>query len=130
MFVLVLSPKSQDRLVTVPVELSTKFTVKGAVPPVGLPVKLATRGINPLPLTVFVKLPALAVLKRTLLLKAPSALGANWMSTLEELCPGRLKALPATTLNGPLPIVTTVLLAVRSPRLVTAKVAWLVVPTR
>src|SRR5258708_1560544 len=130
MLVLVLSPKSQERLVIVPVELSTKFTIKGAAPDVGLPLKFAVSIITPLPLTVFVKLPALAVLKRTLALKTPSAVGANWMTTLVEPCPGRLKALLPTTLKGPLPTVTTALLTSKSPRFVTVKLAWVVVPSK
>jgi hypothetical protein len=38
------SPKFQERLVTVPVDVSVRVTGSGAVPLVGLAVKLATGG--------------------------------------------------------------------------------------
>src|SRR5258708_3734927 len=107
----------------VPVETSVKFTAKGAVPAVGLPEKLATSGILPVPITVLVELPALAVTKTMLLLKAPSLPGANWTWTLVELSAGRLKGLPDSTLKGPLPTLTVTLLAATSPRLVTSRLA-------
>ena len=55
------SPKLQRRLVIVPVELSVKLTVSGAAPAVGLPTKLATSGIVPIPVSGALKLPAFAV---------------------------------------------------------------------
>ena len=41
-FVVLLSPKSQNRFVIVPVEVSLKVTTKGSTPFVGVAVKLAT----------------------------------------------------------------------------------------
>jgi hypothetical protein len=54
------SPKFQVRLVTVPVEVSVKATVKGAVPLVGLAVKLATGSWVVGACTVSVVLPTLS----------------------------------------------------------------------
>src|ERR1039457_3603241 len=47
MFVELLSPKSQNQFVIVPVEVSVKVTTKGSVPLVGVPLKLATGGRAP-----------------------------------------------------------------------------------
>src|SRR5436309_10232081 len=44
MLVVLLSPKSQNQLLIVPVELSLNVTTNGAVPLVGLPMKSATGG--------------------------------------------------------------------------------------
>ena len=85
MFVVEPSPKSQNRLVIVPLELSVKLTVSGQKPVVGLAWKLASGIVVPVPVTLLVALPALSVRKTTLLLKTPSALGANWITTLVEL---------------------------------------------
>src|ERR1017187_2059665 len=41
------SPKLQDQLVTLPLDVSVKVTVSGTRPLVGLPVKLATGGKGP-----------------------------------------------------------------------------------
>src|SRR5229473_947806 len=122
------SPKSQNRLVIVPAELSVKLTVNGQNPLVGLARKLACGIVAPAPVTGLVELPSLAVRKTTLLLKNPSATGANWITTLVEppslllknaeplklpACVGvkatctnpvwlmfKLKGLPLTTLKG------------------------------
>ena len=53
------SPKSQNRLVILPFDWSVKLTVSGFKPPVGLAVKLATRGTTPAPVTGLVLLPLL-----------------------------------------------------------------------
>ena len=62
-FVLEPSPKSQNRLVMLPVDWSMKLTVSGFKPWVGLAEKLATRGggTTPVPVTGLVVLPALLV---------------------------------------------------------------------
>ena len=48
------SPKSQDQLVGEPVLVSAKFTVSGAVPLVGVAVKLAVGAVGSLTMIVFV----------------------------------------------------------------------------
>src|SRR6267378_1026073 len=126
--VVIPSPKSQNRFVIVPVELSVKLTVTGQKPLVGLAWKLASGIVAPVPVTVLVELPALLVRKTTLLLKTPFAPGANWITTLVEVWPDRLNELPATTLKT-LSTLTTALLMVMSPRFVTTKLAWALAPT-
>ena len=79
------SPKSQNRLVIVPAELSVKLTISGQKPFVGSAWKLACGTLAPVPVTELVEVPSLAVRKTTLLLKNPSAPGANWITTLVEL---------------------------------------------
>src|SRR6266446_3192376 len=126
--VVIPSPKSQNRFVIVPVELSVKLTVTGQKPLVGLAWKLASGIVAPVPVTALVELPALLVRKTTLLLKTPSPPGANWITTLVELWPDRLNELPATTLKT-LSTLTTALLMVTSPRFVATKLAWALAPT-
>src|SRR6266702_3089566 len=109
MLVVVPLPKSQNRLVMVPVELSVKETVSGLTPLVGLAVKLATGTIAPVPRTTLVKLPAVAGAKRTTRLVEPN--------------PDRLKGVPETILKGPALIVATPLVSAAPPRLVTTKLA-------
>src|SRR6266567_2211896 len=72
-----LSPKSQNRLVMVPLELSLKLTVSGLSPLVGLPLKLAPGATAPVPVSALVLLPSLAVLTTTTLLKVPVLPGAK-----------------------------------------------------
>src|SRR5712672_280965 len=74
------SPKSQNRLVISPVELSMKLTFKGLRPLVGVAVKTAAGGAVPMPVTTLVLLPN-AERNRTALLKLPALVGANWMVT-------------------------------------------------
>src|SRR6266404_7161198 len=122
------SPKSQNRFVIVPVELSVKLTVTGQKPLVGLAWKLASGIVAPVPITLFVEIPALVVRKTTLLLKTPFATGANWITTLVEVWPDRLNELPAAVLKT-LSTVTTALLRVTSPRFVATKLVWALAPT-
>ena len=68
-----------------PAELSVKLTISGQKPFVGFARKLACGTLAPVPVTGLVELPSLAVRKITLLLKNPSAAGANWITTLVEL---------------------------------------------
>src|ERR1051326_8872569 len=84
------SPKSHKRLVMVPAEVSAKLTINGQKPLVGVAWKFACGIDAPVPVTLLVKLPSLALRMTTLLLKTPSVPGANWITTLVELCPGRL----------------------------------------
>src|ERR1035437_2070660 len=91
------SPKSQNRLVIVPLELSVNVTASGAAPLVGVPVKLATGTIAPVPLTVLVATPPLAVANVTLLVNAPALTGANCTTTLVEPKPATLKFAFGTT---------------------------------
>src|ERR1043166_9895019 len=55
------SPKSQKRLVIVPVEVSVNVTVNGHAPFVGVAVKLATGTMAAAPVTGLVELPPLAL---------------------------------------------------------------------
>src|SRR5713101_3833320 len=94
-----LSPKSQNRLVMVPLELSVKLTVSGLGPLVGLPLKLAAGATAPVPVSALVLLPALLLLTTTTLLKVAAL------------------------------IVARPLLSAAPPWLVIAKLAWALEPT-
>src|SRR2546430_14191203 len=94
-----LSPKSQNRLVMVPVELSVKLTVSGLSPLVGLPLKLAAGATAPVPLSALVLLPALLLLTTTTLLKVVALPGAKLTTRLVEPKPARLKGVPETMVN-------------------------------
>src|SRR6266566_5619215 len=122
------SPKSQNRLVMVPEELSVKETVSGLTPLVGTPLKLAVGTSAPLPRTALVELPPLLV-KTTTLLKLPAVAGAKRTGRLVEPNPARLNGVPDTRLKGPALIVATPLVRAAPPRLVTTKLAWALVPT-
>src|SRR5437870_9255112 len=76
------SPKLQNRFVIVPVELSVNVTVSGAAPLVGAAANTATGTTAPVPVTVLVELPPLAVVKMTLLVKPPAVSGLNCTVTL------------------------------------------------
>src|SRR6267378_2725216 len=123
------SPKSQKRLVIVPVEVSVKLTVNGLRPLVGLPVKAATGTTAPVPVTVLVALPALSVVKITLLLKVPALPGAKLTTRLVEPNPGKVKCAPDGIENAPAATVARPLLRVPPPRLVIVKLAWEFDPT-
>src|SRR2546429_513700 len=94
------SPKSQKRLVIVPVELSVKFTVNGFKPLVGMPTKLAEGTAAPVPAKTLVLLPPSLVMT-TALLKLPAPLGAKRRTRFVEPKPARLKGVPETMLNDP-----------------------------
>src|SRR2546422_9208261 len=94
------SPKSQKRLVIVPAEVSVKVTVSGAAPLVGVPLKLATAGIAPLPETEFAESPPL-LLTSTVALDEPSAIGVKLTTRFVEPNAATLNGLPATMANGP-----------------------------
>ena len=83
--VVVPSPKSQNRFVTVPVEISVKLTLNGLSPIVGFAVKLATGTMAPTPMTALVLRPPL-VSKTTRLLKLPAEPGLKVTST-KPVCP-------------------------------------------
>src|SRR6266403_1534847 len=94
-----LSPKSQNRLVMVPLELSVKLTVSGLSPLVGLPLKLAAGATAPVPVRALV-LPPFLLLTTTTLLKLPALVGLKATGTC-PVWPGvRLKGLPAAMANG------------------------------
>ena len=80
------SPKSQNRLVIVPVELSTKLTNNGLMPEVVGALNAATGKMAPEPETELVEEPPL-LSKRTALLAAPSAVGVK-LTAIELVCPG------------------------------------------
>src|SRR6266404_3445292 len=124
-----LSPKSQNRLVMVPLELSVKLTVSGLRPLVGLPLKLAPGVTAPIPVSALVLLPALGVLITTTLLKVPVLPGAKLTTRLVELKPLRLKGVPERIVKGPPLIVATPLLSAAPPWLVSTKLAWALEPT-
>ena len=118
-FVVVPSPKSQNRLVIVPVEVSVKVTVNGLTPLVGLPVKEATGAIAPVPVTGLVLPPALLLLKVTRLVKLAVLAGAKLTTTLVQPNPARLNAVPETIVNGPVLTEAEALLKTAPPRFVT-----------
>src|SRR6266699_451276 len=103
-----LSPKSQNRLVMVPVELSVKLTVSGLRP-----------------------LPPLLLLTTTTLLKLAALSGAKLTTRLVEPNPERLKGVPETTVNPDESglIVARPLLRAAPPWLVITKLAWALEPT-
>ena len=127
--VVVPSPKSQKRLVIVPVELSVKITVRGLRPEVGVPVKLAIGMIAPVPVTVLVLLPSFPVANVMTLLKLAALTGAKRTTRFVELKPGRMNGLPEIIANGPPFTVATPLLKVAPPRLVIVKLVWAKEPT-
>src|SRR6058998_908890 len=116
-----LSPKSQNRLVMVPLELSVKLTVSGLSPLVGLPLKLAAGATAPVPVSALVLLPALAVLITTTLLKLAALPGTKLTTRFVELKPLRLKGVPETMVKGPPLIVARPLLSAAPPWLVITK---------
>src|SRR6266436_3756236 len=124
-----LSPKSQNRLVMVPLELSLKLTVSGLSPLVGLPLKLAAGATAPVPVSALVLLPSLAVLTTTTLLKVAALPGAKLTTRLVEPKPARLKGVPETIVKGPPLIVARPLFSDAPPWLVITKLAWTLEPT-
>src|SRR5262245_33250281 len=124
------SPKSQNRLVMVPLEESVNVTVKGLKPLVGEAVNAAEGTIAPIPISELVLLPPLLVVTTTTLLKAPGLRGAKLTTRLVAPKPGRSKGVPERIANGPLSTVTMPLLSGAPPRFVTVKLAWTLEPTR
>src|ERR1041384_1371865 len=113
------SPKLQNRLLIVPVEVSVNVTVNGAAPLVGVAPKLATGTIAPVPVTVLVEPPPSALLKITVLVNPFVLVGAKLTTTFAEAPPANVNGLPDTTLNGPPVTVANPLLTVVPPLLVT-----------
>src|SRR5215510_8528340 len=74
------SPKSQNLLVIVPVELSVKVTVRGLMPLVGVAAKLALGRDAAAPVRVLVLLPPLLVKVMTLV-KLPALVGLKLTCT-------------------------------------------------
>src|SRR6266436_720609 len=95
------SPKSQERLVIVPVELSVKTTARGLRPLVGMPEKLAAGTIAPAPITEFVLFPPLALATTMTLLKLAALPGLKRSDRLVEAKPGRLNGVPDKIVKGP-----------------------------
>ena len=123
------SPKFQNRLVIVPVEVSVNVTRSGLSPDVGLPTKLALGTMAPTPITELVLLPPLAVVIITALLKLPALAGEKRTSRFVELKPGKLKGDPDRMVKAPALTVATPLDKGASPRLLKVKLAWVLVPT-
>ena len=94
------SPKSQNRLVIVPAELSVNETLNGFKPLTGLPIKAAFGSKAPTPVMAFVLLPP-SLRTTTTLLKLPAFVGAKTNTRLVEVKPGRSKSVPETIVNGP-----------------------------
>src|SRR5712692_6767551 len=123
------SPKSQKRLVIVPLELSVKETLSGLRPVVGLPVKFAVGASAPEPVRVLVLLPPLPVVTISLFVKLAALVGAKRTTRLVPPKPGKAKGVPETIVNGPPLTVATPLVSAAPPRLVTTKLAWVLAPT-
>ena len=128
-FVVIPSPKFQNRFVIVPVELSVKVTVSGFNPLTGTPVKLAEGTTAPTPVIVLVLLPSLPVVTRTTLLKLAALPGAKRTIRFVEPKPGRLKGLPERIVNGPPLTVAMPLLNPAPPKFVIVKVVCELAPT-
>src|SRR5436309_3728673 len=131
MLVVMPSPKSQNRLVIVPVELSVKLTVSGLRPLVGLAVKAAAGTIAAAPITGLMTLIPVSVLKTTALLKLPAALGANSITRFVEPNPAKAKELLERMANPGEPAARTAvpLVSEALPRLVRTKLACTWSPT-
>src|SRR5882724_3802918 len=123
------SPKSQKRLLIVPVEVSVKLTVNGLRPLIGLPVKPAIGTTAPVPVRAFVLLPALSVVMIAALLKLPALPGAKLITRLVDPNPGRTNGVPDWIENGPAVTLARPLLRVAPPRFVIVKLAWAFEPT-
>src|ERR1017187_2465427 len=83
------SPKSQNRLVIVPVELSVNVTDKGTAPLVGFAPNDAAGKAAPLPVTALVELPPLEA-NTTFVVKVPTLSGVKLMIAFVVLRPGML----------------------------------------
>ncbi len=122
------SPKFQNRLVIVPVEVSVKATVTGFRPLVGLAKKFAIGTRAPVPRTELAVLPPVLVKLRTLL-KLAALVEVKRTTRLVVPKPGRLKGVPNKIVNGPALIEAEPLVSRAPPRLVRTKLAWAFVPT-
>ena len=111
------SPKSQKRLVIVPVEISEKPTTKGFGPLAGLPVKLACGSAAPTPVRALVLLPP-SLRTMTTLLKLPAVVGPKTNARLVELKPGRSMGVAERIVNGPLSTKARMLVSSWAPRFV------------
>ena len=92
-------PKSQNRLVSVPAELSVNTTWNGATPLVPSALNCASGVIAPCPTTKLVAIPPSLVTIR-LLVNPPVARGVKLTTKLVALYPGTVNAPPVTTANG------------------------------
>ena len=117
------SPKSQNRLVIVPVEVSVKLTANGFEPLVGVAEKFASGTNAPVPVTGLVLPPALAELNTTTLLKLVAFVGAKFITTFVKPKLARVNEAPDRIENVPALTVAVPLLSVAPPRLVTVKLA-------
>src|SRR6266478_479148 len=127
--VVVPSPKSQNRLVMVPVEVSVKLTVSGFSPEVGLAVKFATGKSAPVPRTELVLLPSLPLVKTMTLLKLTGLVGVKRTTKLVLPNPGRLKGVPERIVKGPPFRLAAPFNKAAPPELVIVKFACTLVPT-
>src|SRR6266403_1190477 len=88
------SARYQVRLVIVPVEWSVNVTVKGLTPVIGVALMPACGWKAPLPETVLVLPPPLAVANTTVLVKVAALVGVKPSSRLVAPKPGKLKGVP------------------------------------
>src|SRR5258707_6317643 len=123
------SPKSQNRLVIVPLEVSLKLTASGQKPLVGSALKPASGTKAPLPLTALVLLPALPVAMTTTLLKGLASVGAKLTIMFVEPDPARLKDAPERMVNGPTSMEALPAVKASWPALVATKLACALEPT-
>src|SRR6266481_2366330 len=92
-------PKSQNRLVMVPAELSVNETVSGHGPMVGAPTKSAAGTSAPAPRIVLVELPP-SLVNTTTLLKLAALVGVKRTTRLVEPNPAKLNGVPDTILKA------------------------------
>ena len=128
MFVVVPSPKFQNRLVIVPVELSVKVTDSGLSPLVGVAVKAETGTIAPTPVTALM-LPPASLEKTTALLKEFSLEGVKRIVTFVDENPGTENAGLETIENAPAEMLALAFVIAIDPELVATKFNWEFVPT-
>ena len=128
-FDVVPSPKSQNRLVIVPGDVSVNVTVNGRTPIVGEAEKFASGCVAAVPTNAFVESEPLLAWTITLLLKAPAESGAKVSTRFVEVSPGRLNGVPDEIVNGPPSTMATPLLNGASPLFEIKKLACELLPT-
>ena len=117
------SPKFQERLVIVPVEVSENVTVRGSNPAVGFAVKAPIGICAPIPVTELDRLGPLLAKKVTWLVNGPTLTGVNRTETFVELNAGRVNAKGDCKLKGPLLMLRATLVIGPPPPLVATKTA-------
>src|ERR1051325_5955979 len=124
------SPKSQKRLVMVPVEVSVNVTDNCHAPLVGLAVKADAGTCAPIPVAELVRFGPLLVRKVTRLLNVPVLVGLNFINTLVEPWGGKVKLVADTILNGRAPTVIATFVTTMLPAFVATKLPCALLPSR